>query len=289
MSTILPINEMRDKLILYAIFFSLPLAITAQVGINTTTPYNNSVLHIDAKGNNTSTTTVTPAQAADDIIIDNVGRMGVGTVTPTAKLHIDSSNGSIKPIRIADGSQGVNKYLFSDTEGRATWKDKPMPNGVVYYSRTVRDFPRNVNTELPAEVNSKGYSRITIPSAGNYVFTLRWWGSIPTLSSLPATTKITSLGVVQLRKVTGTNAAGAVTSSVVVDQVSVYTVVASGGASIEPRFSFTESLFAAGLSSGDEFILTINPDNALGYDWATGRSLPQQAAIYFPSIMVYNI
>ncbi len=278
-------NAIMKQVILSVLMLFGLSTLLAQVGINTTFPYTNSVFHIDAAGNNTSSTTVSSAQAADDIVIDNQGQMGVGIVSPTAKLHIDSSNGALKPIRIADGSQGVNKYLFSDAEGKATWKDKPVPNGVAYYSRTAKAYPRNVDTEVTVEVNSKGYSRITIPNAGNYVFMLRWFGSIPTLATLPATSKITSLAIVQLRKVTGTN------TSVVVDQTSVYTVVASGGASIEPRFSFTESLFASNLNAGDEFFITVNPDLALGYDWSVGRALGGQGdnTTFYPSVIVYNI
>lgn len=261
----------------------------AQVGVNTKTPYVNSVFHIDSKGNNSSSAAVTAIEAADDIVINSSGNIGVGTVNPTAKIHIDSSNESIKPIRIADGSQGINKYLFSDSEGKVTWKDKPMPNGIVYYSKNSgKTYPRNVATEVPVETNPFGYTRIRIPKEGNYVFTLRWWGSIPDMRNLTATTRIMSAATIQLRKVVGG-------SYVIADEANVYTAVASGGASFEPRFSFTISLFASGLNTGDVFYLTVNPttDTNYGvYDWATGAALnATQSAntIYFPSVMVYNI
>lgn len=274
------------KIILSFLILTISLVLFGQVGINTKIPYTQSVFHIDALGNNTTSTAITSTQAADDIVINASGNIGVGTVDPTAKLHIDSSNGSIKPIRIADGSQGVDKYLFSDIEGKVTWKDKPIPNGIVYYSRTAKPYPKNVATELPVEVNSAGYSRITIPKAGNYVFTLRWWGSIPDLRSLTATTRIMSAAVIQLRKVG---------SATIFDTANVYAPVASGGANFEPRFSFTVSLFASEINAGDIFYLTIAPttDTNYGvYDWATGAALNASQinnVIYYPSVMVYNI
>jgi hypothetical protein len=49
------------------------------------------------------------------ISIDNQGRVGIGVVSPTAKLQI---NGAIK---ITDGTQGANKTLISDANGLASW------------------------------------------------------------------------------------------------------------------------------------------------------------------------
>ena len=274
----------RTTISTFALLFFIPLL--GQVGINTTVPYINSIFHIDSQGNNTSSTLVSSSETSDDIIIDSSGNIGVGTVNPTAKLHIDASNSSLNPLRIADGSQGTGKYLFSDNEGKVTWKNKPVPNGIVYYSRTPKTYPRGVNTELPVEVNAPGYNRITIPQSGNYIFTLRWWGSIPSLRNLNAGDKIMSGAAVELYK------AG---TSTYIDRIVIYTPVASGGSIFEPRFSFTVSMFASGVNAGDIFYLTINPttDTNYGvYDWATGAALNASQinnTIYYPSVMVYNI
>lgn len=265
------------KMILSLLILAISITLYSQVGINTRTPFSKSVFHIDAKGNNTSEYTVTADQQLDDVLIDMSGALGLGVVYPTAKLHIFTTGSTTKPIRIADGSEGVNKYLFSDVDGRATWKDKPMPNGVVYYSRSAKTYAKNVYTELPAEVNAPGYKRITIPRAGNYVFTLRWWGSI---SGLPIGTKLMSAATIQLRKVTGTFES-------VVDETTNY--VAATGTNYS-RFSFTMSLFASNLSAGDVLYLAIKPID--GYAWATGLGLSASQltnTIYYPSIMVYNI
>lgn len=268
------------RVILSVFALTITVSLLGQVGINTQTPCTNSVFHIDAKGNNTSATAVTAAQAADDIMIDTSGNMGVGTVTPTAKIHIDSSNGTLKPIRIADGSQGVNKYLFSDTAGKGTWKDKPMPNGIVYYSNTPKTYPTSGYLELPAEINSGGYSRITIPRQGNYIFTLRWWGA---LTGLADGTKIMTGANIQLCRYISPGVYS------VLDQTTYYTPMV--GSSISgSRFSFTVSLFASGLATNAVMFLQIQPVG--GYNWVTGANLSpaqQLLTIYYPSIMVYNI
>jgi hypothetical protein len=44
------------------------------------------------------------------------GNIGIGTLTPTAKLHVVGS------FKIEDGTQGVNKILTSDANGLTSWK-----------------------------------------------------------------------------------------------------------------------------------------------------------------------
>lgn len=44
------------------------------------------------------------------------GNVGVGTSTPTAKLHVEGN------VRIVDGTQGASKVLTSDSNGNASWQ-----------------------------------------------------------------------------------------------------------------------------------------------------------------------
>lgn len=48
------------------------------------------------------------------------GRVGIGTSTPSSKLHVQGS------VRIVDGSQGSGKILTSDLSGNARWQ--PLPS-----------------------------------------------------------------------------------------------------------------------------------------------------------------
>ncbi len=49
------------------------------------------------------------------------GNVGIGTVSPDARLHI------VGDIKIDDGSQGEGKVLTSDATGVARWQDPPLP------------------------------------------------------------------------------------------------------------------------------------------------------------------
>src|SRR5688500_5567296 len=52
--------------------------------------------------------------------------VGIGTPSPTAKLHV---NGTMK---VVDGTQGAGKILTSDATGLASWQPPPPPE--TYYS-----------------------------------------------------------------------------------------------------------------------------------------------------------
>jgi len=48
--------------------------------------------------------------------IESNGNVGIGTASPTAKLHLNGS------LRLVDGSQGAGKVLTSDSSGNASWQ-----------------------------------------------------------------------------------------------------------------------------------------------------------------------
>jgi hypothetical protein len=66
--------------------------------------------------NNTTTTTGTQRMC-----VKSDGKIGIGTSSPTAVLHVNSSGGAGTGFRLVDGSQGVDKVLTSDANGNATW------------------------------------------------------------------------------------------------------------------------------------------------------------------------
>ena len=66
--------------------------------------------------NNTTTTTGTQRMC-----VKSDGKIGIGTSSPTAVLHVNSSGGAGTGFRLVDGSQGANKVLQSDANGNASW------------------------------------------------------------------------------------------------------------------------------------------------------------------------
>lgn len=93
--------------------FSLSL-LYSQVGINTSSP--QGVLHIKS------------SIGTSDIVVSSAvgkeGYVGVGTLTPSHKLHINTTS-ALKALRISDTTEGVGKVLMSDKKaGVALWREK---------------------------------------------------------------------------------------------------------------------------------------------------------------------
>lgn len=96
----------------------------AQVGINTYNP--QGVFHIDGASTlattNPATGSISSTQAIDDVVITGSGDIGLGTISPTAKMEIKTQNegGAIK---IRDGTQNLGRTLISDADGVGTWSE----------------------------------------------------------------------------------------------------------------------------------------------------------------------
>lgn len=90
----------------------------SQVGINTKNP--QGIFHVDPKGNTNGVNNV-----SDDLLIDSKGNVGLGTVSPQAKVHIKSgTKDAPEPgFLLNDGTQGATRVLTSDASGNASWVD----------------------------------------------------------------------------------------------------------------------------------------------------------------------
>jgi hypothetical protein len=55
-------------------------------------------------------------EANTAMVVNHVGKVGIGTSSPTAKLEVNGQ------VRITDGSQGAGKVLTSDAGGQASWQ-----------------------------------------------------------------------------------------------------------------------------------------------------------------------
>ncbi|MDL2215269.1 hypothetical protein LJC00_03680 [Dysgonomonas sp. OttesenSCG-928-M03] len=107
-------------------------SLQAQVGVNTNSP--KGVFHIDSKKNTPVSAGGIIVQALDDIVIDNKGNLGVGTLDPQAKLHIVTGGTALVPkvgVKIVDGLEADTKVLTSDAVGSVSWQDAPpMPTAI---------------------------------------------------------------------------------------------------------------------------------------------------------------
>jgi len=134
---------------------------SGQIGIFP--PNGGSWFWIDNDGNNylRFSNGVTPG--GNPVVITSAGNVGIGTTSPTAKLHVNGT------FRYTDGTEGAGKVLTSDAAGNASWQ---TPSASL-----------NINWITPVQVFSMGsghHSNCTLwyvndPICGcGYVYD-PWW------------------------------------------------------------------------------------------------------------------
>lgn len=155
------------KTIIIFVAFLISCTVYAQVGINTKDV--RGVYHIDAGNDNAST--ITASQQANDVMVDENGNMGVGTLQPTARLHL-KSNTPYDAFRIKDGSEAKGRILQGNASGDTFWGTMKGAGGqkIVFY-RTAVTFINNVAVKLP--LNETNYE-IQSAANGSFSIILRW-------------------------------------------------------------------------------------------------------------------
>lgn len=210
------------------------LAVNAQVGINISQP--TGVFHIDPKGN-------TPTVTTDDVLVDANGNLGLGTVTPTAKLHLNVPTGSTA-LRIVDGNEKIDRVLLSDAAGNASWGTMPGSGGEVIYLTTAMTYPQGVITKLKLSTNTQ----YKVASDGNYLIFIRWWARASAL------TNKTTNGFLFLYK-----------NGAEVDSQEYYEPVYN----TSTFFSFSTVLLVSGCKKGDYLEIGVRPQTA---SWTTATT-----------------
>lgn len=111
-----------NKAIYIIISLLLSNIIVAQIGVNTENP--KTLFHIDGASTpattNPTTGSVTVAEAVDDVVITNLGNVGIGTMNPSTRLDVITTTPA-GAIKIVDTTQGAGKVLVSDGDGVGTW------------------------------------------------------------------------------------------------------------------------------------------------------------------------
>ncbi len=108
------------------------------IGINTENP--QGILHVDGKGDNDKKSKPTIAQQANDFIITESGNVGIGTINPTNKLHINASDNPIKVEGLKEGDIYTNNILVLDKQNQIkkanTFEKLSLPSPAVFRVQT---------------------------------------------------------------------------------------------------------------------------------------------------------
>ncbi len=252
---------MRKYLFIAVILF-LGCQLQAQIGINTELP--QGILHIDGKGDTSGSTNV-----SDDVIINANGNVGVGTLSPTTKLHIVTNETDLPAMRLSDGTEGLNKVLGSkDANGNLTWFAPPYSWARAFYLTGSRSFPNAKEAFL--------YS-VQIPKAGTYVVVLRWWGRANVTNSIIS-------AYFNIREGT-TSATSAVAGDIPRDGIEYYVKYPTNNA----VFTFTTT-FRVTMSKDNNWMkVFITPATPMdkSYNWIIGSSGTDRN--YNPALLIFKI
>lgn len=162
----------------------------SQIGVNTDNP--KTLLHIDSKSSaattNPATGAVSALQASDDVVVTSDGRIGIGTLTPSAKIDILSSTPGA--LRIIDGSERSFRMLVSDNNGVLSWTSAmgtwfasmngkfPLIYETTYIMKPIKGYSESVISSPTEGAVNVSTGEITVPYKGYYRVTIGGhWGT----------------------------------------------------------------------------------------------------------------
>jgi hypothetical protein len=131
------------KIIPSLLLFGLGTSVLyAQVGINTQNP--QAQFHVDGAKDNPTTGTPTAAQQANDVVVTQDGRLGVGTTSPANNIEIKSGTVGTSGIRITNLPNAAS--LSTDANGDIISKDFETAGVYVTKQRLIIANPNIVIT-----------------------------------------------------------------------------------------------------------------------------------------------
>jgi hypothetical protein len=168
--------------IVSGLLFLLPVCMSAQseegIGINMDSDPIGA-FHLDGRASAASSNpaeggALSSVQQSDDVVISSEGRLGIGTVSPTARLTVDTQGAAgVYPLRVRDGSQGAGKMMTSDANGHASWQTiTPLPQDSVYEIKTLSTSSVGYPVGSATKVATSAHP---VDEDGFYSIDVRWW------------------------------------------------------------------------------------------------------------------
>lgn len=117
-----------------------------------------------------------PPSGAGALAVSSSGNVGIGILSPTSKLHL------VGKLRIADGTQGLNKVLSSDASGIASWVALAKGATIDHFDAWGINDGIKACTTIFSQMNGKsglsgsgktlvgGHSRVYIATDGRWMF-----------------------------------------------------------------------------------------------------------------------
>lgn len=261
----------------------------SQIGIQT--EYPKALFHIDGAGDNpkNATSILTTSQLQNDIAVNTVGNIGVGTITPQSKLditHDPTITGDTYALRLTPG-YGAPAILVLQSDGKTVkWEANPSlgkkaqfrfnPIKVPYVNSLYSNF-----TKLNGDLNLSGTNAIAITTEGRYLLTVDMMG-LATLDSRTSPPLQASIYIYLYKYEASTG------STTLVDGIEHYMSITE---KVGSYMAFPAALYAGYCKPSDRLYIAVRPSIAFGI---SGSAEAQNGNVEFtntnPSIVtVYNI
>lgn len=152
----------------YVIILALtifPVNLFSQIGINTSNP--KGVFHVDGGRDNASSGLPTTAQQLNDLYVDNSGKLGVGIISVTNKVNINSGLANTSGLTFTNLTAASPASLATPIGVDA--------NGTVVTVSSSEKFGQSFATGNITSPGQGSYffpASITIPAAGTYVINI---------------------------------------------------------------------------------------------------------------------
>ncbi|KQT24128.1 hypothetical protein ASG22_08920 [Chryseobacterium sp. Leaf405] len=143
-----------------------------QVGIQTENP--QATFHIDGAKDNPTTGTPNAVQQLNDVAITSTGNVGIGTITPTNKVEINSGTANTSGLKLTNLTAttpiGIGQTIGVDANGNVI----TMANAT---AATVQTYEVSYSSGNAYNVNDLGWTivsetpqNLTIPTGGKAIF-----------------------------------------------------------------------------------------------------------------------
>ncbi|KYH06635.1 hypothetical protein A1704_23425 [Chryseobacterium cucumeris] len=154
------------KNILLLISLLVSFAAKSQFGINTPNP--QTLLHIDGAKDNPITGIPSTLQQSNDFVVTSAGNVGIGTISPAAKLHT-TGNMVLGTSLPSSGALGYGTVVRNNTTGELRTASSNSGNNFMFNSITYQldnvngDYISNFNTNI----DSAQYDLIIVGNSFN--------------------------------------------------------------------------------------------------------------------------
>ncbi|MCT2406051.1 hypothetical protein NZD88_00605 [Chryseobacterium antibioticum] len=156
---------MKKNILLLFVFLAF-FSTNAQVGINTPNP--RAVFHIDGAKDNPITGVPSASQQNNDFVVTSAGRVGIGTINPTAQLQT-TGNMILGTSAATGGTTGYSTVVRNNATGELRIASSGSGNTFMFNSIIFQ--LNNVNgdyiNDFNSNINSAQYTLIVIGSSFN--------------------------------------------------------------------------------------------------------------------------